>query len=95
MITALFSDNSIVIDWKGETFEASLSQLRDKPEARILPFKMISEQIGNWKEVQLWLKEKMGWWVHYPKITPLDAEKELQQIEKWRKQRRSYHMLTL
>lgn len=67
----------------GVTFHVTPTLLISTPEYRIIPFTMIKERKGNWREVKEWLKTKLGWDISFYDKTPINFMKEVGLIEKF------------
>jgi hypothetical protein len=68
----------------GVVFHTTPTLLHSLHEHRVLPFTMIKEQRGNWKEVRDWFKRVMGWSLTFNDKKPLNIPNELDEIKRFR-----------
>lgn len=69
---------------KGVTIHVTPTLLISSHEHRIIPFNMIKQRKGNWKEVKEWFASVLGWRIDFKDKTPIDTDKELDLINRFK-----------
>lgn len=79
-------ENYLNIDLsKGVVFHTTPTLLSSDFEHRIIPFNMLKQKKGNWRELQKWFEDKLGWRISFNDKTPIDTDKEIDLINKFKK----------
>jgi len=80
-------DNTLSITLsKGVVFHTTPTLLSSIHEHRVIPFTMIKEKRGNWREVKDWFKKTLDWSMEWVNTDPINIEKELNLIGRFKAQ---------